>query len=586
MTPIQERRIRLSSVSSAKSVDIYSAKDILMICRSLLCFTVLAVFSGAAPAQEKEYRQGVVVSVAADGSHTGLAILKEGGNAVDAAVGTAFALAVVHPAAGNIGGGGFMVIHPAQGECTVIDYRETAPAAATKDMYLQDANSFSPRAVGVPGTVRGLALAHQRFGKLPWKTVIAPAVKLAQDGFVLDKHHAGSLNSVLTAGKNMPEFQRVFSKPGGGKWNTGDKLVQPDLAKTLNIIAEQGVNGFYQGPIADMLVAEMKIGGGLITKDDLAKYQALERKPAHGTYRGYDVYGPPPPSSGGICLVEMLNILENFDLKKNPRLDPATLHLMIEAMRRAYSDRARFLGDPDFTRIPEYQIPEFMTEKNYAKKLAQGIDLKHATRSIDLAKDVELPVEGDSTTHFSIIDKDGMAVSNTYTLEESYGARIVVKGAGFLLNNEMFDFNWRPGVTNTKGVIGTPANQIAPGKRMLSSMTPTILAKNGKVFLVTGSPGGRTIINTVLNVVVSVVDYDMPIQEAVDLPRLHQQWFPDEVRFENISAYPQTVAALKATGHQVLNTRQGDAHSILVDQRTGAYIGAADKRLSGKMAGY
>ncbi len=552
-----------------------------MICRSLLCFTVLTVFSNAAPAQEKEYRHGVVVSVAADGSDTGLAILKEGGNAVDAAVATAFALAVVHPAAGNVGGGGFMVIHPAQGEPTVIDYRETAPAAATKDMYLKDANSFSPRAVGVPGTVRGLALAHRRFGKLPWKIVVAPAIKLAQDGFVLDKHHAGSLNSVLTAGKNMPEMQRVFSKPGGGKWGAGDRLVQPDLAKTLAIIAEKGADAFYQGPIADMLVAEMTTGGGVITKDDLAKYQAVERKPSHGTYRGYDVYGPPPPSSGGICLIEMLNILENFDLKKNPRLDPATLHFMIEAMRRGYCDRARFLGDPDFT-----GIPDFLTEKNYAKKLAQGIDLKHATRSIDLAKAVKLPVEGDSTTHFSIIDKDGMAVSNTYTLEESYGARIVVKGAGFLLNNEMFDFNWRPGVTNTKGVIGTPANQIAPGKRMLSSMTPTILAKNGKVFLVTGSPGGRTIINTVLNVVVSVVDYDMPIQEAVDLPRLHQQWFPDEVRFEDISANPKTVAALKAMGHQVLNTRQGDAHSILVDRRTGAYVGAADKRLSGKLAGY
>ena len=515
------------------------------------------------------------------GSDTGLAMLKEGGNAVDAAVATAFALAVVHPAAGNIGGGGFMLIHPPKGEPTFVDYRETAPAAATKDMYLKDSNSFSPRAVGVPGTVRGLALAQQRFGKLPWKTVVAPAVKLAKDGFVLDKHHAGSLNSVLASAKNMPELQRVFGKPGGGKWAAGDRLVQPDLAKTLALIADQGADGFYKGSVADLLVAEMKAGGGFITKDDLDGYQAVERKPTHGTYRGYDVFGPPPPSSGGIGLVEMLNILENFDLKKNERLAPATLHLMIEAMRRAYFDRARFLGDPAFAKIPD-----FLTDKAYAKKLAGSIDLKHATKSIDLAKAAELSIEADSTTHFSIIDKDGMAVSNTYTLEQSYGSHVVVKGAGFLLNNEMMDFNWRPGVTNTKGVIGTPANQIAPGKRMLSSMTPTILAKNGKVFLVTGSPGGRTIINTVLNVVVSVVDYDMPIREAVDLPRLHHQWFPDEVRFEGVAAHPQLVAALQAMGHRVLTTRQGDAHSILVNPKTGAFIGAADKRLSGKAVGY
>jgi gamma-glutamyltranspeptidase/glutathione hydrolase len=554
-----------------------------MIFRSLLGFIILAIFQGPAAAEEKatEFRNGVVVSVAADASDAGLAVLKAGGNAVDAAVATAFALAVVHPAAGNIGGGGFMVIYPAKGEPAVIDYRETAPAAASKNMFTKDTSLYSHRVVGVPGTVRGLALVHQRFGKLPWKTLVQPAVQLAGEGFRLDAHQTGSLNGVLAAGRDMPELQRVFARPDGRPWSEGDKLVQRDLAKTLRLISDQGADGFYQGSIAELLAAEMKAGGGLITKDDLAKYQAVERKPIHGSYRGYDVYGPPPPSSGGICLVEMLNMLENFDLKKNERFAPETLHFMIEAMRRAYYDRALYLGDPAFTTIPAR-----LATKEYAKMLAGGIDLKHATRSAELAKEIPLAPEGDSTTHFSIIDKNGMAVANTYTLERSYGSRIVVRGAGFLLNNEMMDFNWQPGVTNKQGVIGTAANQIAPGKRMLSSMTPTILSKNGKVFLVTGSPGSRTIINTVLNIVVSVIDHDMDIQKAVDAPRLHHQWFPDEVRFEGISSYPNTVVALRAMGHQVLGTRQGDAHSIWVNPRTGGYVGAADRRLSGKAAGF
>ena len=554
-----------------------------MIYRTIIGITLGALFLAPTAAGEKqaEFRNGVVVSVSAPASEAGLAMLREGGNAVDAAVATAFALAVVHPAAGNIGGGGFMVIHPAKGRPTIIDYRETAPAAATKTMFEPNVSPYSHRVVGVPGTVRGLALAHQRFGKLPWKTVVQPGVRLAQQGFRLDSHHARSLNNVLAASQNMPELQRVFARPDGHAWAAGNSLVQADLARTLRLIADHGDDAFYRGAVAAMLTAEMTAGGGLITLDDLAKYQALERQPIHGKYRGYDVYAPPPPSSGGICLVEMLNILETCDLKKHGRFAPQTLHLMIEAMRRAYCDRALYLGDPAFTAIPAR-----LTTKEYAKQLAEGIDLQHATKSADLAKELKITVEGDSTTHFSIIDKDGMAVANTYTLENSYGARIVVKGAGFLLNNEMTDFNCRPGITDTHGMIGTPPNQIAPGKRMLSSQTPTILAKNGKVFLVTGSPGGRTIINTVLNVVVSVVDYDMDIQHAVDGPRLHHQWFPDEVRFEGVAAFPQTVAALRGMGHQVMGTRQGDAHSIWVNPRTGGYVGAADKRLSGSVAGW
>jgi gamma-glutamyltranspeptidase/glutathione hydrolase len=325
----------------------------------------------------------------------------------------------------------------------------------------------------------------------------------------------------------------------------------------------------------------MKRGGGLITKSDLVSYHANVRAPIHGTYRGYDVYGPPPPSSGGICLVEMLNILENFDLHKLGRGSAPTLHLMIEAMRRAYCDRARYLGDSDFVKVP----PE-LTTKEYARTLARSINPHRATRSEDLAKDISLAREGDSTTHFSVIDQEGMAVANTYTLERSYGSRVVVRGAGFLLNNEMMDFNWRPGYTDRQGTIGTPPNQIAPGKRMLSSQTPTIVARNGKVVLVTGSPGSRTIINTVLCILVNVLDFDMDIRAAVDAPRLHHSWFPDVARFEGISSHAAAVDQLRRMGHTVHGTKQGDAHSIWVDPKTGHYFGAEDRRINGKAASY
>jgi gamma-glutamyltranspeptidase/glutathione hydrolase len=536
------------------------------------------------PAQNKALaaKSGLVVTVSAPASDAGLVILKEGGNAVDAAVATAFALAVTYPQAGNLGGGGFMVVHPADGKPVVIEYRETAPGAATRDMFAKGKpDRYGHLVVGVPGTVRGMALAHQKYGKLPWKTLVMPAVRLAEKGFTLDAHVAKSLNAILKDGKDFAELQRVFSHPKGEKWAAGDKLVQPDLAKTLRLIADNGPDAFYTGLIADQLAAEMKTGGGLITKEDLAKYQAKERQPIHGKFRGHDVYGPPPPSSGGIALVEMLNILENFDLKKQGRWSPATLHLLTETMRRAYYDRAKYLGDADFVEIPKH-----LTGPAYAKNLASEIDLTKATRSEDLARDIPLSAEGESTTHFSVIDRDGMAVSNTYTLEQSFGSRVVVKGAGFLLNNEMGDFNWRPGFTDRTGNIGTEPNTIAPGKRMLSSMTPTIVAKNGKVVLVTGSPGGRTIINTVLCVVLNVIEFDRDIQSAVAAPRSHPAWFPDKMHFDGLTQHPQRVKKLQAMGHQIDQFRQGDAHSIWVDRQTSSYHGAADKRLSGKAAGY
>ncbi len=531
-------------------------------------------------AHAQEPRKGVVVAVSAPGAEVGAAILRQGGTAVDAAVATALAMAVTHPAAGNIGGGGFMVVHPPKGKPTVFDYRETAPAAATRDMFAKGESPYSHKIVGVPGTVRGLALAHAKFGKLPWKTLVMPAVELAEKGYFLDEHHAKSLNGILLSAKAFVELQRVFGKPDGSPWKPGDRHVQTDLGKTMRLIAEKGPDSFYAGDVADLLVAEMKAGGGLVTKDDLAKFKAVEREPIHGTYSGYDVYGAPPPSSGGVCLVLMLNMLENFDLKKHDRYSPQTLHLLTETMRLAYADRARHIGDPAFTSIPKH-----LTTKAYADGLAKKINLTKATPSAEVADDIKLTPEGDSTTHFSVIDKDGLAVSNTYTLEHSYGSRIVVKGAGFLLNNEMMDFNWRPGITTKAGAIGTEPNTVAPGKKMLSSQTPTILAKNGKVFLITGSPGGRTIINTVLNVVVNVVDYEMPIQQAIDSPRTHHQWFPDELKFEGTKQHADTMKALQGMGHRVASARQGDAHSIWINPKTGVATGAADKRLSGKVAG-
>jgi gamma-glutamyltranspeptidase/glutathione hydrolase len=535
------------------------------------------------PAAERvESKGGIVVCVSPPAAEVGAAILKRGGNAVDAAVAVAFALAVTWPEAGNIGGGGFMLVAAPGKDVTCIEYRETAPKAAPVDLFADGKVTFlSHKAAGVPGTVRGLALAHKRFGKLKWPDVVLPAAKLAEDGFAVNGPLANGLNRVLADPRTTnAEFKRVYGKPDGTKWKAGDPLILKDLGGTLRLIAERGADEFYTGALAGLLAKEMKTGGGLITLDDLAAYKANERKPISTTYRSYTVHGPPPPSSGGVCLAEMLNILENFDLKTHGRWSPDTSHLMIEAMRRGYADRAIHLGDPDFTSIPEH-----LTTKDYAKKLAAGIDLAKATASAAVAPEIALAPEGDSTTHFSVVDRDGMAVSNTFTLENSYGCRVVVRGAGYLLNNEMTDFNPKPGVTTTKGLIGTKPNLIAPGKRMLSSMTPVIVMKDGKPVLVTGSPGGRTIINTVLCVVVNVVDFEMPVEQAVSAPRLHHQWFPDAARFEGVKQHPDLVSKLKSLGHEVTQARQGDAHTILIDPRTGMRIGAADKRLDGKAVG-
>lgn len=556
------------------------------LCLLALLIPLLALTTAGQPPDRGpvEAKHGMVVCVSPPAADVGVEILKRGGNAVDAAVAVALAQAVTWPEAGNIGGGGFMMVAPPGKEPTCFEYRETAPAAATRDLFADGkVTSRDHKAAGVPGTVRGLGLAHRKLGNLPWRDVVMPAVKLAEDGFTVNAVLARGLNKVLAEKKNAnAEFRRVYGKNGGSEpWQAGDRLVLKDLGRTLRLIAENGPDAFYTGELAALLEAEMKAGGGLVTKADLAAYQANERKPVRTTYRGFAVYGAPPPSSGGVGLAEMLNILENFDLKRHGRWSPEVSHLMIEAMRRAYCDRARYLGDPAFT-----TVPDFLTSKEYAKKLAAGIDPTKPTPSETLAPEIKLDTESGSTTHFSVIDKDGMAVSNTYTLENSYGNRVVVRGAGYLLNNEMTDFNPRPGFTSRDGKIGTKPNQIEPGKRMLSSMSPTLVLKEGKPYLVTGSPGGRTIINTVLCVVVNTIDFEMPIRQAVDAPRLHHQWFPDAVRFEGVKEHPELVAKLRAMGHTVTEHKQGDAHSIRVDPKTGTYTGAADKRLDGKAAGY
>jgi gamma-glutamyltranspeptidase/glutathione hydrolase len=500
---------------------------------------------------------------------------------VDAAVAMAFALTVTFPAAGNIGGGGFMLVHPAagKGDPVAFIYREAAPAAATPTMFTEKDSQYSHKAVAVPGTVRSLAAAHRRFGTLPWSQLLQPAIQLATEGFPINPSLTELLNSYLadanTADKT--EFKRVFGKPGGGMWVPGDRLVQSDLAKTLTILADQGPDSFYNGPIAAGIVAEMaRDGHSLITAGDLADYQALECKPLTTRYRGkYDVYVPPPPSGGGITLLEELNIIENFDLSARGRWSPTTLHVMAETMRRATYDRVRYLGDPAFVSIPDKLIsPE------YGRQLAMTIDQIRATRSEDLGAVIPETPEGTNTTHFSIIDSHGMAVANTYTLERLWGSRIVVKDMGFLLNNNMFGFNLFPGKGDPKDANGLTPNSVAPGKRPLSSQTPTIVTQDGHVRLITGSPGSRGIPSTILSLIINIFDFNMPVEKAVAFPRFSHEWVPDQINFETPELYPDMVKALTALGHTIVRKEprpQGDAHTIFV-KGPNHYIGVADTR--------
>jgi gamma-glutamyltranspeptidase/glutathione hydrolase len=554
---------------------------------TLILLLILAP-AGATPRGQRlpgvASQSGLVVCTSAPACDAGAAILERGGNAVDAAVATAFALAVTHPSAGNIGGGGFMIVRTVSGDVTAFDYREKAPLASTRTMYLgkdgkidRSLTSSGYLAPGVPGTVRGLEAAHRKFGKLPWKDVVMPAVDLAEQGFAMSPGLARGLNSQLAGAMGtFPASVAAYGKPGGGTWQPGDRLILPDLGKTLRAIATDGPDAFYTGWIADLVERDMKANGGLITKQDLAAYGAQVRKPVRGAYRGHEIISMPPPSSGGIALIEMLNILEQKDLRSKGLLTAPAIHLQIEAMRRAFLDRARHLGDPDFVKVPVDRL----TSKPYARSLAASIDPARASSSVELGKDIVTTqaTESDETTHFSVLDRAGMGVVNTYTLEGGYGSRVVVKGAGFLLNNEMGDFNKKPGETNVTGDIGTPANLIDPGKRMLSSMTPTMVVKNGKLVLLTGSPGGRTIINTVLSVVLGVTEYGLSGREAVDLARIHHQWLPDRATIEEGGAAPEVLETLRAMGHDVrAQGRQGDAHTIWIGP-DGVPYGANDTR--------
>lgn len=524
----------------------------------------LTAIRGGASAVPILARHGLVVSQNEIASRVGAEVLKAGGGAIDAAVATAFALAVTHPTAGNIGGGGFLVYRPAKGEPVAYDFRETAPAAASPTMFLRDGkydfdlHHNSHLSVGVPGTVAGLYLAWRDHGKLPWKRLVEPAIALARDGFPVSYGLARSLEAVLPEMKKHPASYAQFSK-NGVPYAPGDLLKQADLARTLERIANQGPAGFYEGETALLIEKEMKAHGGLITRKDLKAYEAKRRVPIRGTYRGYEVLSMPPPSSGGVALVEMLNILEGYDLAASGYGSADTLHLTIEAMRRAYADRAQYLGDPDFN--PDMPVARLIS-KEYAAQLRKTIDPQRASKSSPTS--VTWSPEGFETTHVSIVDGERNAVALTYTLEYGYGSRIVVPGAGFLLNNEMGDFNAGPGLTTPDGLIGTNPNLAQPRKRMLSSMTPSIVARDGRLFMVTGSPGGRTIINTVLLTILHVIDFGMNAQEAVDAPRLHHQWLPDRVTVERYGFSPDTLALLRQRGHEIRETRSQGVAQVIV----------------------
>jgi gamma-glutamyltranspeptidase / glutathione hydrolase len=535
-------------------------------------------------------RHGMVATAEQHASEAGLAILRQGGNAVDAAVAVGFALAVTLPEAGNLGGGGFMVIRLADGRETTIDYREAAPGRATRDMFLDESGApvpsrslAGPLACGVPGSVAGLALAHRRYGRLTLATVIEPAIALARDGFEVSWSLAGSLEAARSRLSMFPASARAFYRPDGSAPQAGDRLVQADLARTLQLIASNGPEAFYKGPIADLLEREMTSSGGLISKDDLASYRALERPPITGTFHGYRITSMGPPSSGGIALVELLNILEAYPLADYGANASRTMHLMIEAERRVYADRAEWLGDPDFVKVPVTGL----IAKSYADTLRASISPERATPSRDVRAGQPAGFEPSETTHYSVVDADGNAVATTTTLNGGYGNGQVVTGAGFLLNNEMDDFSVKPGAPNMFGLTGGTANAVAPGKRMLSSMTPTIVSREGQPVLVVGTPGGSRIITTVLQVVLNVLEFGMDVRQAVDAPRFHHQWSPDEVVLEDRAFPADVITALTARGHQIrTSSDMGDVQAIAIDPATGVRSGAADPRHDGVAAGY
>tara|TARA_R110001583_G_scaffold189508_2_gene352576 strand:- start:2584 stop:4272 length:1689 start_codon:yes stop_codon:yes gene_type:complete len=535
-------------------------------------------------------KNGMVVSSNMESSKVGRAILQKGGNAIDAAVATAFSLAVTLPSAGNIGGGGFIVYMDSKGKATTIDFREKAPLAATNDMYLdkegeliKGINHNTVKAIGVPGTVAGLFLAHQKYGKLPWKDLVQPAIDQATNGFTFNWSLFKAAEYFTKEGNDNRFMDNYFRNENGTVLQPTENWKQPQLATTLSIIRDKGKDGFYKGEVAKKIAKWMKENDGIITKKDLKKYKAIERKPMEGSYKGYKIYSMTPPSSGGVALIEMMNLMEQADFKEIEFNSTAYVHLLTEAMRRAFADRAEHLGDPDFN----LDMPlEKLTSKEFAKQRFNGIDMTKASVS-DSTKFGQL-YDGESTTHLSVLDKDGNAVSLTYTLEYSYGSKMGSEELGFIFNNEMGDFNPQAGITKSNGQIGTAPNLVAPEKRMLSSMTPTIVAKNDKPYLVIGSPGGRTIINTVFQTVFNVLEYNMPVNKAIEALKIHHQWLPDVIRYEKHLLSPDTKKALENMGH-TLEPREnlGALMGITWDDEKKVMTGASDSsRPDGGAAGY
>jgi len=563
---------------------------ILLATVSLICTQVVAqdvpIYSPRDIFHPVIAENGMVSSQERYATEAGLAVLKEGGNAIDAAVTMGFTMAVTLPSAGNIGGGGFMLVHLADENQTIaIDYREKAPQAATRDMFLDETGDVDPEksrhsylAVGVPGTVAGLTMALEKYGTISLAQALQPAIELAENGFPVSEYLHRSLVAVKERMQAYPASMTIFYKPGGEPYEIGETLVQTDLAQSLRLIAREGSKAFYHGAIADAIVTEMAANDGLISKADLAEYQPVIREPIRGTYRGYEIYSMPPPSSGGIHLVQLLNILEAFPLSELGQNTAQTIHLMTESMKLAYADRSKYLGDTDFVSVPISGL----ISKSYAEQLRRNINLTQATPSQEIAPGNPNPfIESNNTTHYSVIDNQGNAVANTYTLNFSYGSKITVPGTGILLNNEMNDFSAKPGVPNAFGLIGGEFNAIEPEKRMLSSMTPTIVLKEGKPFLVTGSPGGSRIITTVLQVILNVIDHDMNVAEATNAVRVHHQWLPDQLMIEQ-GLNEDTRRLLEEKGHQmtVTNTMGSTQSIMLVDQTLN---GASDPRRPGAL---
>lgn len=535
-------------------------------------------------------KNGMVSSASRLASEAGTNALKQGGNAVDAAIATAFALAVTWPTAGNIGGGGFMVYHGNDGEATTFDFREKAALAATERMYLgldgrvaNNSNHFGPLAVGVPGTVAGMWLAHQRLGSLPWADLVQPAIDLARNGIPITYSLASGFTRNASRLRQYPSSERKFFREDGSAYELGDTWYQPDLAHTLELIRDNGADGFYKGENAERLAGFMEDIGGIITKDDLAQYEAVEREPVRGTYRDYEIVSMPPPSSGGVALVQMLNILEGFDLAALGHNSADYLHVLTESMRRAYADRAEHLGDPDFN---EGMPLDRLMDKDYAAELRSSIDM--AAKSESSPERFAQVYESEETTHFSVVDSEGNMVSMTYTLEFGYGSAIVVEGGGYLLNNELGDFNAVPGLTDARGNIGTAPNLVAAEKRPLSSMTPTIVAQNGQPVFAVGSPGGKTIINTTMQLILNVIDHGFNIAESVEAGRIHHQCLPDFTSIESNALSPDTIQMYQSKGHQIRERgSQGAAMGVYYDRANDLFMGASDSRRGdGAAVGY